>query len=203
MKKPRLLLADDHTLLLEAFRRLLEEDFEVVACVTDGAELVAEALRLQPDVVVTDVSMPRMGGFEAVRRLRDLAPSIRVVFLTVNEDPQLASEAFSLGASAWVLKSSTATELVGAVRDSLERRRYLSRGIAGGDVARLPRPAREEAPAERLTPREREVLQLLAEGKVMKEVGAILGISTRTVAETLGIRSSAELIQFAVRNRVV
>jgi DNA-binding NarL/FixJ family response regulator len=211
MRKPRVLLADDHVLLLEAFRRLLEPEFSVVEAVCDGAQLVAAALRLAPDAIVSDVSMPRMGGIEAARRLREQLPTARIVFLTVNEDPQLAAEAFRLGASGWVLKSSTATELVQAVRAALRRRRYLTPLIAGGDIDALPQPAAASSrPAEQLTPREREVLKLLAQGKVMKEVAAVLGITTRTVAfhkyrmmESLGIRSSAELVQFAVRSRIV
>ena len=116
MRTPRILLAEDQALLLELFHRLLESEFEVVGSVADGAALVDEAVRLEPDVIVTDVSMPRMGGIEAARRLRAILPASRVVFLTVNEDPRLAAEAFRLGASAWVLKSSTSTELVHAVR---------------------------------------------------------------------------------------
>lgn len=210
MTKPRVLLADDHVLLLEAFRRLLEGEFEIVGAVSDGAQLVEAAVRLSPDVIVTDVSMPRMGGIEAARRLREVLPSARVVFLTVNEDAQLAAEAFRLGASGWVLKSSTATELVGAVRAALRRRRYLTPLIAHGDIDALPRPAVAGNPLDQLTPREREVLHLLAEGKVMKEVAAVLGITPRTVAfhkyrmmENLGIRSSAELVRFAVRSGLV
>ena len=210
MAKPRVLLADDHVMLLEAFRRLLEPEFDVIGSVSDGSQLVDAAVRLSPDVIVSDVSMPRMGGLEAARRLREILPSARIVFLTVNEDAQLAAEAFRLGASGWVLKASTATELVEAVRAALKRRRYLTPLIARGDIDELPQPAAGEASAEQLTPREREVLQLLAEGKAMKEVAAVLGITTRTVAfhkyrmmESLGIRSSAELVRFAVRSRIV
>ena len=209
MKKPTVVLADDHRLLLEAFRKLLEAEFDVVDCVSDGAQLVDAAARLSPDVVVTDVSMPRMGGIEAARRLRGLAPATRIVFLTVNEDPQLAAEAFRLGALGWVLKSSTATELVVAVRSALRGPRYLTSLVCGGDVDALPLTAGPTA-VEQLTPREREVLQLLAEGKAMKEVAAVLGLSPRSVAfhtdrimESLGIRTNAELVKFAVRSRVV
>ena len=210
MTRPRVLLADDHVLLLEAFRRLLEPEFDVVDAVSDGAQLVEAAVRLAPDVIMTDVSMPRMGGLEAASRLRELLPSARIVFLTVNEDAQLAAEAFRFGASGWVLKSSTATELVQAVRAALRRRRYLTPLIAGGDIDALPLPASGAPSSEHLTPREREVLHLLAEGKAMKEVAAVLGITPRTVAfhkyrmmESLGIRSSAELVRFAVRKGLV
>jgi DNA-binding NarL/FixJ family response regulator len=197
-------------LLLEAFRRLLESDFEIVGSVSDGAQLVEAALRLSPDVIVTDVSMPRMGGIEAARRLRESLPSARIVFLTVNEDPHLAAEAFRLGASGWVLKSSTATELVQAVQAALRRRRSLTPLIAHGDIDALPRPQVPGDALDQLTPREREVLHLLAEGKVMKEVAAVLGITPRTVAfhkyrmmENLGIRTTAELVRFAVRSGLI
>lgn len=210
MRKPTVLLADDHRLLLEAFRRLLEAEFDVVDCVSDGAQLVDAAVRRAPDVVVTDVSMPRMGGLEAARRLRTLLPAARIVFLTVNEDPQLAAEAFRLGALGWVLKSSTATELVIAVRKALRGQRFLTTLVCGGDVDALPLPSGGPTSVEQLTPREREVLQLLAEGKAMKEVAAVLGISPRTVAfhkyrlmESLGVRTNAELVQLAVRSRLV
>jgi signal transduction histidine kinase len=134
--RARILLADDHVLLLEAFRRMLEPAFEVVDAVVDGAALVERALALEPELVVADVSMPRMNGLEAARRLRGELPRTRVVFLTVNEDPQLASEAFALGASGYLLKSSTATELNEAIRAVLAGRRYLSRRLAGGDPGR-------------------------------------------------------------------
>jgi DNA-binding NarL/FixJ family response regulator len=205
----RILLADDHVLLLEAFRRMLEPAFLVVGTAADGAALVEEALRLEPDVVVADVSMPRMNGLEAARRLRGELPRTRVVFLTVNEDPQMAAEAFALGASGYVLKSSTALELDHAIRSALAGRRYLSKRLAGGDPLALPAPAASSNPLERLTLRERDVLKLLAEGLSMKQVGAELGIAARTVAfhkyrmmETLGLRSSAELVGFAVEHRL-
>ena len=210
MGTPRILIAEDQALLLELFRRLLEAEFEIVGSVADGAALVDEAVRLEPDVIVTDVSMPRMGGIEAARRLRAILPTARVVFLTVNDDPRLAAEAFRLGAAAWVLKSSTATELVHAVREAVQGRHYLTPLVAHGHMSELPPPQDAESSVEQLTPREREVLQLLAEGKLMKEVAGVLGITARTVAfhkyrmmENLGIRSSAELIQFAVRSRIV
>ncbi len=203
-----ILLADDHVLLLEAFRRMLEPAFAVVGTAVDGAALLEEALRLEPDLVVADVSMPRMNGMEAARRLRGELPRTRVVFLTVNEDPQMAAEAFALGASGYVLKSSTALELDQAIRAALAGRRYLSTRISDGDPGRLPAPSSSD-PIERLTRRERDVLKLLAEGLSMKQVGAELGIAPRTVAfhkyrmmETLGLRSSAELVGFAVENRL-
>jgi len=207
--RARVLLADDHVLLLEAFRRMLEPAVEVVGAVKDGAALVEQALSLEPDLVVADVSMPRMNGLEAARRLRGELPRTRVVFLTVNEDPQMAAEAFALGASGYLLKSSTATELNDAIRAVLAGRRYLSQRLAGGDPEALPAAASADRPLDQLTLRERDVLKLLAEGLTMKQIGAELGIAARTVAfhkyrmmETLGVRTSAELVSFAVENRL-
>ena len=207
--RARVLLADDHVLLLEAFRRMLEPEVEIVGAVADGAALVEQALALEPDLVVADVSMPRMNGLEAARRLRGELPGTRVVFLTVNEDPQMAAEAFALGASGYLLKSSTATELHDAIRAVLAGRRYLSKRLAGGDPDALPAAATADRPLEQLTLRERDVLKLLAEGLTMKQIGSELGIATRTVAfhkyrmmESLGLRTSAELVSFAVENRL-
>lgn len=210
MAKPRILLADDHALLLEAFQRLLESDFEIVGSVSDGVRLVAEAQRLAPDVVVTDVSMPRMGGLEAARRLRDSVPATRIVFLTVSQDRHLAAEAFRIGASAFVLKASTATELVDAVRAALDGRRYLTALIDDGNIDALPSPRAVTDPLELLTPREREVVQLLAEGRSMKQAAADMGITARTVAfhkyramKTLAIDTNADLVRFAVRHKLL
>jgi DNA-binding NarL/FixJ family response regulator len=209
LARARVLLADDHVLLLEAFRRMLEPAVQVVGAVKDGAALVEQALALEPDLVVADVSMPRMNGLEAARRLRGELPGTRVVFLTVNEDPHMAAEAFALGASGYLLKSSTAIELMEAIRAVLAGRRYLSRRLAGGDPEALPAAASADRPLEQLTLRERDVLKLLAEGLSMKQIGGELGIAARTVAfhkyrmmETLGLRTSAELVSFAVENRL-
>jgi DNA-binding NarL/FixJ family response regulator len=208
--KPRILLGDDHGLLLEAFTRLLEPEASVVGRVTDGRALVRAALELQPDVVVVDVSMPELNGLEAARQIRKALPGTRLVVLTVHEDPELAAEAFRAGALGFVVKNSAASELSQAIRDALAGRRYLTPRIAGGDPRALPAGASPESPVERLSPREREVLQLLAEGRSMKEIGARLGITTRTVAfhkyrlmDKLTVRSTAELVQVAARHRLV
>ena len=207
--RPSILLADDHPLILAALAGLLAPEFNVIGTVGDGAALVADAQRLRPEIVVSDVNMPRMGGLEAARRLRDLMPATRVVFLTINEDPRLAAEAFRLGALGWVLKTASALELTAAIRAALRAQRYLSPRIAGGRVEDLPVSIRAQVEADRLTPREREVLILLARGRAMKEVAAEMGITPRTVAfhkyrmmDTLGIRSSAELVRFAVEHGI-
>jgi DNA-binding NarL/FixJ family response regulator len=210
MLKPRILLGDDHGLLLEAFARLLEPEVTVVGRATDGRALVRAALELRPDVVVVDISMPELNGLEAGRQIRQALPATRLVVLTVHEDPQLAAEAFRSGAAGFVVKSSAASELLQAIRDALAGRRYLTPRVAGGDVQALPAQASPSSPVERLSPREREVLQLLAEGRSMKEIGARLGITTRTVAfhkyrlmDKLAVRSTAELVKVAARHRVV
>ena len=207
--RPSILLADDHPLILAALAGLLTPEFNVIGTVGDGAALVAEAQRLRPEIVVSDVNMPHMGGLEAARRLRDLMPATRVVFLTINEDPRLAAEAFRLGALGWVLKTASALELTAAIRAARRAQRYLSPRIAGGRVEDLPVPIRAQVDADRLTPREREVLILLARGLAMKEVAAEMGITPRTVAfhkyrmmDSLGIRSSAELVRFAVEHGI-
>lgn len=210
MRRARVLLADDHALLLEAFRRALEPRFNVVGTVTDGTALLAEARRLEPDLVVLDVSMPGIDGLEVARRLRGEVPAARVVFLTVHDEPDMAAEAFRLGAFGYVLKTSALSDLVAALRAAMAGRRHLSRALAGGDPAALPQgPATPASPEEALTPREIEVLRLLASGLSMKEAAAALGIAPRTVAfhkyrmmQTLATRSTAELIRYAVRHRL-
>jgi DNA-binding NarL/FixJ family response regulator len=206
MSRPRILLADDHTILLDAFKALLESEFDVVGAVTDGRALVAECARLNPDVVVLDISMPLLNGLDAGRQIKSERRSVKLIYLTMNPEPRLAAEALRLGASGYVLKSSAATELTQAIREALKGRSYITPLIAGDVVGSLIEA--REAPA--LTFRQREVLQLLAEGRSMKEVGNILNVAPRTVAfhkyrmmEQLRLKTSAELIQFAVKQGVV
>ena len=207
MTRPRILMADDHLMLLEAFRALLEPEFEVVGTVTDGRMLLAEFARLHPDVVLIDVAMPLLNGLDAGRQLKAQRRSVKLIYLTMNPDPDLAGEAFRLGASGYVLKSSAAHELTQAIREALRGRSYITplitRDVVGSLIER--RPARHE-----LTSRQREVLQLLAEGRSMKEVAAILDLTPRTVAfhkyrmmEQLRLKTTAELVQFAVRQGIV
>jgi DNA-binding NarL/FixJ family response regulator len=207
MTRPRILMADDHLMLLEAFRALLEPDFEVVGAVTDGRTLLDAFVRLNPDVVLLDVAMPLLNGLDAGRQLKSLRRSVKLIYLTMNPDPQLASEALRLGAAAYLLKSSAAQELKQSIRDVLRGRSYITPLITRDVVGSLinQRPTRQE-----LTNRQREVLQLLAEGKSMKEVGAILDLTPRTVAfhkyrmmEQLCLKTSAELVRFAVQQGVV
>jgi DNA-binding NarL/FixJ family response regulator len=207
MTRPRILMADDHLMLLEAFKALLDPDFDIVGTVTDGRTLLVEFSRLNPDVVLLDVAMPLLNGLDAGRQLKTLRRSVKLIYLTMNPDPDLAGEALRLGASGYVLKSSAAYELKQAIQEALRGRSYITPLITREVVGSLLQQ-RESRPE--LTARQREVLQLLAEGKSMKEVGAILDLTPRTVAfhkyrmmEQLRLKTSAELVKFAVREGVV
>jgi len=208
MLRPRVLLADDHKLLLEAFQRLLEPEFEVVGTVTDGRALLTMAPALQPDVIVVDISMPRLNGLEAGRRLKQLLPGVKLVFLTMNQEVALAAEAFHLGASAFVLKSSAASELRRAIQLALRGKTYLTPLLGEQKPEELIRRRRRDA--FDLTARQREILQLLAEGYSMKQVASALNLTPRTVAyhkyrlmELLHLKTSAELIQYAIKQGLV
>jgi DNA-binding NarL/FixJ family response regulator len=207
MTRPRILMADDHLMLLEAFKALLEPDFEVVGTVTNGRMLLEEFARLHPDVVLLDVAMPLLNGLDAGRQLKAQRRTVKLIYVTMNPDPDLAGEALRLGASGYVLKSSAAQELKQAIHEALRGRSYITPLITRDVVGSLiqQRTSRNE-----LTARQREVLQLLAEGKSMKEVGAILDLTPRTVAfhkyrmmEQLHLKTSAELVKFAVQQGVV
>lgn len=206
--KPRVILADDHVLLLDAFEKLLADDFDVVAKVTNGHELLAVAAREHPDVVVLDIMMPQLNGLDAARQLRHVRPDISIVFLTMMEDAEVAAEAVRLGACGYVLKRSAASELVTAIQQVLQKRSYVTPLITGEVVGALS--SRAEDAARQLTSRQREVLQLLAEGHSMKEVAQVLNVAPRTVAfhkyrimQQLNINSTAQLVQFAVRHHIV
>lgn len=210
MARPRILIADDHVLLLEAFERLLEADYEIVGTASDGRRLVQLALELEPDAIVADMSMPELNGLEAARQVLVRLPQTRVVLLTVHEDPALAADAFRAGVAGFVVKRSAAGELQQALREALAGGAFLTPLVADGDVEALQLERSGPSGIDRLTGREREVLQLLAEGKAMKEVAARLGITTRTVAfhkyqmiEKLGLRTTADLVRFAAEHRVV
>lgn len=209
MGKPRVLLADDHALVLGAFEKLLADECEIVGQVGDGRALVAAAQTVKPDVVVLDISMPQLNGLEAGRQIKQKLRGVKLVYLTMNEDPDLAAEAFRAGASGYLLKGSAASELTTAIREVMQGRSYITPLVAEGLVEALQHGS-ERKPAEDLTPRQREVLQLLAEGRSMKEVAAVLNLTPRTVAfhkyqmmEQLKVKSTAELIQYAVKHHIV
>ena len=176
MTLPRIMLADDHTILVEAFRKLLEPQFDVVGTVSDGRALLEAAQQLKPDVIVVDIGMPLMNGLEAGLRLKEMMPSVKLIFLTMNEDPGLAVEAVRRGASGYLLKSSAASELITAIQMALKAKSYITPHIARGMQKAFINNPRPRMRAKSLTPRQREVVQLLAEGKSMKEVADVLNV---------------------------
>jgi DNA-binding NarL/FixJ family response regulator len=209
MSATRVLLADDHTLLLGAFEKLLAAECDVVGTVADGRELVEAARRLKPDVIVLDIGMPLLNGLEAGRQIKQSLPAVKLVYLTMNEDTDLAAEAFRAGASAYLLKRSATVELLTAIREVTNGRSYVTPLVTAGLVGSFMQPQERKA-QHQLTPRQREVLQLLAEGHSMKKVADILNVTPRTVQfhkysmmQQLGIKTSAELIQFAVKQHIV
>ncbi|MEE9282032.1 MAG: response regulator transcription factor [Myxococcota bacterium] len=211
MTRPSVILADDHKIVADGLRRLLEHEFDLVANVQDGRALVASAAELHPDVIVADISMPLLNGIEAAQQLRKAGSEAKIIFLTMHADVTYAMRAFDAGASGFVLKHSAASELTTAIREALAGRTYITPLIAKELVEACRERAEQDAdPLRKLTPRQREVLQLLAEGRSAKEIAAVLNVSRRTaefhkyrMMEELGIRTSAELIRFAIRHGVV
>jgi DNA-binding NarL/FixJ family response regulator len=209
--RSRILIADDHNLVAELCRRLLETEFDVVGAVGDGRALIISAIELKPDVIVLDIAMPLLNGLDAGQQLKEMFPAIKLVYLTMNADADVAAEAFRRGAAGYLLKTCAASEMVLAVRTVLRGKTYLSKSLSRDAVDCLRWQDKElRSEEDRLTIRQREVLQLLAEGKVMKEVGGILHMTTRTVAyhkyrimELLGAKSNAELVKYAVRHHIV
>jgi DNA-binding NarL/FixJ family response regulator len=209
MGRPRVLLADDHELILGAFEKLLANDCEIVGKVTDGRALVDAAEKLRPEVVVLDIGMPQLNGLEAARKIKQSLPDVKLVFLTMNEDADVAAEAFRAGASAYLLKRSPASELATAIREVMQGRSYVSSLVTEGLMGSLMH-VEEQPPSHELTSRQREVLQLLAEGNSMKAAAEVLKLTPRTIAfhkyqmmEQLHIKSTAELIRYAVRHHIV
>ena len=209
-ERPRVLLADDHRLLREALTEVLRPKCEVVGTVGDGRACVAAAAELRPDVVVVDIGMPLLNGLEAARQLKHSMPEVKVVILTVNEDPDLAADAVRAGASGYVLKNSAAAELLQAIEEAMRGRTYITPLVAKGLVDALARGPETFGEPTLSSPRQREVLQLLAEGRTMKEIARVLKITPRTVAfhkygmmKQLGVRSTAELVKAALKMGVV
>jgi DNA-binding NarL/FixJ family response regulator len=210
MKRIRIILADDHVLVLDAIRRMLEPEFEVLGTFTDGRALLEAAPQLNPDLIVLDIHMPLMNGLCAGQRLRQLMPRVKLIFLTMSLDADLAAEAFRMGASGYVLKSSAASELVHAIHDASRGQSYITPLMTKGMVGTFSQNVKPGKNHEKLTLRQKEVLQLLAEGRSMKEVAFMLNVSPRTIAfhkyammEHLRLKTSAELIQFAVKSSLV
>jgi DNA-binding NarL/FixJ family response regulator len=198
------LLADDHTIVAEGLKSLLADHYDLVGTVADGSQLIEAVKALRPDVVVTDFSMPVMSGLEALRRMKADQLDAKVIFLTMHSDARVASEALRAGASGFLLKQAASEELITAIEDVLQGRTYLTPRLTKDVLANLSTGGSEEVA---LTPRQREVLRLLADGKRMKEIAAILGLSTRTVEthkyemmQALGLGSTAELVKYALKH---
>jgi DNA-binding NarL/FixJ family response regulator len=209
VRKTTVIVADDHTLVRDGLVSLLREhDFDVVGSYGDGAELVEAAQRLRPDVIVADIAMPRLTGLEALRRLRALKLESRVVVLTMHKDAKLAARALQDGASGFLLKESAGDELVSAIQQALQGRVYLTPAITKDVLARVADTS--QTSGVELTPRQREVLRLIVAGRRMKEIAAVLNLSTRTVEThkyelmtTLGLHSTAELVRYALEHRLL
>lgn len=211
MNRPRILLADDHRMVAEGLKSLLTADFELVGVVEDGRALVEAAKKLRPQVIVSDITMPNLNGLDALDQLKKDNPAVKVIFLTMHHDVVYAHRALQAGAAGFVLKHSAPAELVMAIRAALEGKTFITPALAGEVVQSLrhgqPQPM---DPVATLTPRQREILQLFAEGRSAKEIAATLGISARTVEfhkyqmmESQNIENSAELIHFAIKHGIV
>ncbi len=209
-QRARIVLADDHTLVAEACRNLLEPEFEVVGVVANGRALIQSAAELRPDVVISDIAMPLLNGLDACEQVQELVPDVCIVYLTMNPSAELAAEALRRGASGYLLKTSAASELVLAVRTALDGHLYISPQVTRDPLETFLREHVTNGEHKQLTPRQREVLQLLAEGRPMKQIADILNLTTRTVAfhkyrimTLLGIHTNAELVQYAIRNSII
>ena len=210
MKRARVILADDHNLLVDTFKAFLEPHFEVVGTFADGHRLVQGAPALQPDVIVLDVGMPIMNGLIAGQRLKQILPRVKLIYLTMNQDPDVAAEAFRLGASGYLVKTSAASELVHAIKEVLLARSYVTPLMTKDMVGSFIQNFKRRKVRHELTLRQREVLQLLAEGRSMKEVAYQLNVTPRTIAfhkytmmDQLELKSSAELIQYAMKSSIL
>ncbi len=211
MSRLRILLADDHPLVLDGVAKILEEEFDVVGKVEDGRALIAAAKQLRPDVIVTDMTMPLLHGLEASRQLRQMIPASKVIFLTMHADVAYAKEAFEAGASGYLLKRSAASELIGAIHTVVRGQSYLTPLVFLDDQLPLEYASRNQVPIlKHLTPRQREVLQLIAEGKSIKQIAGILSLSVKTVEfhkaklmDTLHMQSNADLTKFALSHGLV
>jgi DNA-binding NarL/FixJ family response regulator len=211
VKRVSVLLADDHAIVVEGLRRILEPDFDLIGAVGDGLALVELARSLHPDVIIVDVSMPLLNGIEAARQIRKTDFEVKFVFLSMHPDIVYVSEAFRAGGSAYVLKSSAGIEILKAIREAMEGRTYVTPAIDKQTLdTQIKREKRASEKFDGLSPRKREVLQMAAEGKSTKEIADILQISPRTVEfhryramDSLGLHSIAELVQYAIKQRMI
>lgn len=210
MKRPTVLLADDHTMFSAALQKLLESEYDVIGCVEDGHALLKVAAERKPDLVLVDVGMPLLNGLDAGRELLRLMPRIKLIFLTMNPDVELASEALRIGALGYLLKNSRREELLEAVRNALRGISYVTPQIKRAMEQSFIRDPQSLRRPRHLSDRQRQVLQLLAEGRSMKEIAYILQITNRTVhfhkyriMEELGLTNNAELVQYAIKHSII
>ena len=210
LTRPRVLVADDHQMLVEALKRVLEPRCEVVGMASNGRELLKAAARLQPDIIVLDIAMPELNGLDAARHLKSSMPKLKIIFMTMNEDPDMVGEAFRAGASAFLLKQGAALELTDAIEKVLKGGSYVTPSASEGQARISLRDPKARAHTAEPTPRQREVIQLLAEGRSMKEVASILQITKRTVAahkyalmELLQLKTNADLVQYAIKHNII
>lgn len=210
MKRITILLADDHTMFSTALKKLLEPEYEVVGCVEDGRTLVKTALDLKPDLVLVDIGMPLLNGLDAGRELKKRMPRLKIIFLTMNPDPDVATEALRIGASGYLLKHSKGEELLQAVNNALRGISYVTPQISHAMQESFIRDPKALGRPKELSGRQREVLQMLAEGRPMKEIAFILHISRRTVRfhkyrvmEELGIKTDSGLVQYAIKHAII
>lgn len=213
MARVTVLLADDHAMFVEGLQALLKDSFDLIGVVHDGRALLKAVEELAPQVVVTDISMPMLNGVDAVRQIKNIRSQTKIVILTMHSEPQLAAEAFRAGAIGYVLKTAPGEELIAAISEASKGRTYLTPLIAKDLISVLmeaKNPEQPDAREARITPRQREVLQLIAEGRTMKEIASILDISPRTaeshkyeMMDVLGVSTTAELIQYAIRLKLV
>jgi DNA-binding NarL/FixJ family response regulator len=208
--KIRLLIADDHNLVAEACKSFLEPEFEVAGIVNDGRALLRAVAEIRPDVVIVDIAMPLLNGLDAGEQVKGIAPSTKLIYLTMNMNPEVAAEAFRRGASGYLPKNTAAKELITAIREVLKGKSYLSPLITHDTVQFLLRSGKTFEAEKRLTPRQREVLQLIAEGMSMKEVAYTLNLKAGTVAfhkyrimAILGVKTNAELLQYAIKHHMI
>jgi DNA-binding NarL/FixJ family response regulator len=213
MKKPRVLMADDHSLILAGLRKLVEAEYEVVGTVEDGRALVEAARKLRPDLILLDISMPLLNGLEAARQLHTLVPESKLIFLTMHASPTYATEAFQAGACGYLLKRSAASELSLAIKSVLQGQHYLTPLLTKDVLDSVLKPSTGErgkkAASAALTARQREVLQLVAEGRGTKEIATILNVSVKTVEfhksrimQQLDIHTTADLTKYAITHGI-
>ena len=202
MKRIRLLIADDHVMFAQGLESLLRDEFDLLGTARNGEELVQATLQLNPDVILVDISMPVLNGFDAVRRIRESGNEARIIFLTMHDDATLLAEAFRCGASGYILKQAAGEELANAIREVAHGNNYVSPLIT--DLPGEPLPLHTQKTT--ITPRQREVLELISRGLTMKEIASQLNISTRTaeshkyeMMQTLGVETTAELIKYSLR----